>query len=255
MIEQNYFAPGGASSKRQVNFVFPQLNALKRKEEFEKNQLTLGNTQGQGGNEEPAHAPHATVTFTDSIVSKANYIEELGFRETIKVLQGPIHFIQSVIVEKLVSTKNAHRAFFLRGIYPFYLLAVTAICLFYYFALENNAEDLFRTNFFTFCLVFKTLFASVIPFTVGKQCEVVREFEDHLLQNRPDLSRFFFRESRSIQVFRSGKCNQCRRLTMKYEKHSFLFLVDIGASNVPLYFLWLTFESLFLSTFLVALAR
>ena len=100
-----------------------------------------------------------------------------AYKETTRALACAISFIQLNIINRLVTQQNQRRLFFLRGIYPFYLLAVAAVTLFFFYALTHTEKDDFRSRFFTSCLVLKTVLAVAIPWNDGKKCEVVKEFE------------------------------------------------------------------------------
>ena len=84
-----------------------------------------------------------------------------------------VYFLQVQVIARLVTEKNVKRLFFLRGLYPFYLLAVLAVALFFHLVIEPQEHAALRTAAFYWLLVLKTLISFILPFVNGKECQIV----------------------------------------------------------------------------------
>jgi hypothetical protein len=152
--------------------------------------------------------------------------ENTLYKESIKPVMHYTAFMNNNVISKLVSPRNYKKVFFMQGIYPFYLMGVLLISLFFYFSVSHDPtspQDNLRMTCFNVTLVLKAIVAVVLPLNRGREVVIDKGYEMFLTQRRFDLMRFFIRETRSVQIFRSGKCQMCRKLVCKYEKHSFLF--------------------------------
>lgn len=179
-------------------------------------------------------------------VFRNNYLKYIQWKLWVNNLLNRYLYMAIMMVESVFERMGSARYlfFFLRGLFPIYLLVNLAfIWCFWHYAMDNTPNFLKIATYLTVWV--KILMTFLLLWTDPGRMKRENKIEKYIKHNRKDLANVKAMMGNGTFPLRSNFCYISKALYTRFETYSYYFMSAIASRNAGYYYIFMLNEVIF----------